>query len=56
MVMKQYIEDGGTEYLSYLVFNAEDYGFIHTAAIATTAAISTIAISDSDYYLPSVAE
>jgi len=44
--------NGGNEFLSYLVFNAVDYGYVHTAT--PTSAISTIAISDSDYYLPSV--
>ena len=44
--------DGGTQYQSFLVFNAVDYGFIHTASPTTTA--TTIAISDLDYALPSV--
>jgi len=44
--------NGGTEYLSYLVFNAVNYGFIHTAT--PTTALTTIAISDADYNLPSV--
>ena len=37
---------------SFLVFNAAEYGFFHTAA--ATSAANTIAISDSDYFLPSV--
>lgn len=43
---------GGTEYLSYLVFNAVDYGFIHTDT--PTTALTTIPISDPAYNLPSV--
>ena len=41
-----------TQATSYLVFNAVDYGFIHTAS--PTTALSTVPISDSTYYLPSV--
>ena len=37
---------------SFLVFNAANYGFIHTGG--PTTAGNTIAISDSDYFLPSV--
>ena len=44
--------DGGIQYTSYLVMNAVDYGFIHTGG--PTSAANTIAISDPDYYLPSV--
>ena len=40
------------QYTSYLVFNAADYGFIHTAV--PTTALATIAISDPAYFLPSV--
>jgi len=39
-------------FTSYLVMNAIEYGFIHTGGPTTTA--NTIAISDSDYFLPSV--
>ena len=39
-------------YTSFLVMNAIEYGFIHTGGPTTTA--NTIAISDSDYFLPSV--
>lgn len=46
-------ENSSIQYNSFLVFNAEDYGFIHTAS--PTTGVTTIAISDSDYYLPSVA-
>jgi hypothetical protein len=43
---------GGVQYTSYLVMNAVDYGFIHTAGPTTAA--SKIAISDSNYFLPGV--
>lgn len=45
-------DDGTNEYTSYLVFNAIDYGFIHTGAPTTT--LNKIAISDPAYYLPVV--
>lgn len=44
--------DGGTQYTSYLVFNAVDYGYIHTAV--PTATTDKFAISDSEYNLPAV--
>lgn len=44
--------DGGIQYTSYLVMDAVEYGFIHTGG--PTSAANTIAISDPDYYLPSV--
>jgi hypothetical protein len=40
--------DAGIQYVSYLVMNAVDYGYIHNTAT------TKIAISDSDYFLPSV--
>ena len=52
MAMRQYNLDTGVQYTSYLVFNATDYGFIHTGA--PTTAVNTIAISDATYNLPSV--
>ena len=45
-------EEAGIQYTSFLVFNALDYGFIHTGSPTTGG--NTIAISDSEYYLPSV--
>jgi hypothetical protein len=45
-------EDGGVEYQSFLVVNAVDYGFIHTAE--PTSVASKIAISDPAYFLPGV--
>ena len=45
--------DSGIQYQSFLVFNAVDYGFIHTAS--PTSAVGTVAITDPAYYLPSVA-
>jgi hypothetical protein len=45
-------EIGGQEYTSFLVFNAADYGFIHTAV--PTATVDKIEISDPAYYLPAV--
>ena len=45
-------KDSLGEYTSYLVFNAIEYGFIHTGGPTTTA--NTIAISDSEYFLPAV--
>lgn len=42
----------GTQYTSYLVFNAVDYGFIHVGT--PTSAVNKVAISDSAYNLPSV--
>ena len=45
-------EVGGTQYTSFLVFNAADYGYIHTAV--PTAGVDKIGISDPSYYLPSV--
>jgi hypothetical protein len=44
--------DSGTQYTSYLVFNAVDYGFIHVGT--PTTAVDTVAISDPAYSLPSV--
>lgn len=44
--------ESGTQYTSYLVFNAIDYGFIHTNV--PTAAVDTVAISDPAYAIPSV--
>jgi len=43
-------EVGGTQYTSFLVFNAAEYGYIHTGV--PTTAVDKIAISDPDYYLP----
>jgi len=48
-----FVDSFGTENSSFLVFNAINYGFIHTANPTTFA--STIPISDSAYFLPSVA-
>lgn len=45
-------EIAGQEYTSYLVFNAIEYGFIHTGAPTTN--LNKIAISDPAYYLPAV--
>ena len=45
-------EVASVEYTSYLVFNAVEYGYIHTAA--PTTALTKIAISDPAYYLPAV--
>jgi len=45
-------EVGGTQYTSFLVFNAADYGYIHTAV--PTTGVDKIEISDPSYYLPSV--
>jgi hypothetical protein len=45
-------EIGGQEYSSFLVFNAIEYGFIHTGAPTTN--LNKIAISDPAYYLPAV--
>jgi len=42
----------GQDYTSYLVFNATNYGFIHTG-VPTTGLVKK-AISDPAYYLPSV--
>lgn len=44
--------DGGTQYTSYLVFNAVDYGFIHVGT--PTSAVNKVEISDPAYNLPSV--
>jgi len=45
-------KNGAVESTSYIVANAVDYGFIHTGG--PTTAINTIAISDSEYFLPGV--
>jgi hypothetical protein len=45
-------EVGGSQYTSYLIFNAAEYGYIHTAV--PTSAVDKVAISDSNYYLPAV--
>jgi hypothetical protein len=45
-------EISSTEYVSYLVFNAASYGFIHTGVPANAG--TKFAISDSVYFLPSV--
>lgn len=42
----------GVQYTSYIVFNAVDYGFIHSGAPTATA--NTLAISDPAYFLPCV--
>lgn len=42
----------GQQYTSYLVFNEISYGYIHTSA--PTGASNVIAISDSNYDIPSV--
>ena len=46
------VYDDGTEYTSYLVFNATEYGFIHDAV--PTAVADKVAISDPAYYIPAV--
>lgn len=43
---------GNTEYTSYLVFNAVDYGFVHTGAPTTTN--NKVQISDPAFNLPVV--
>jgi len=48
-----FVDSFGTQYSSWLVFNAINYGFVHTANPTTLG--TTIAITDPDYYLPSVA-
>jgi len=45
-------EVGGQQYTSYLVFNEIAYNYIHIAS--PTGSANTIAISDSNYNLPSV--
>jgi hypothetical protein len=45
-------EISGNEYISYLVFNATGYGFIHTGVPATVS--TKFAISDPAYYIPGV--
>ena len=47
-----YEDSFGTQYTSYLVFNAKDYGFIHVGT--PTNAVNTVAISDPAYNLPVV--
>ena len=48
-----FVNSFGTQYSSWLVFNAINYGFVHTQNPTTLG--TTIAITDPDYYLPSVA-
>lgn len=48
-----FVDSFGTQYTSWLVFNAVNYGFVHTANPTTLG--TTIPITDPDYYLPSVA-
>ena len=48
-----FVDSFGNEVSSFLVFNAINYGFIHTQNPTTL--LTTIPISDSAYFLPSVA-
>ena len=47
-----FVDALGSEFTSYLVFNAVSYGFIHTGA--PTTAGNKYEITDSSYYLPAV--